>query len=92
MSGGSYNYSYSTVEDEYINRMHDVELNDLISDLVPILKAVEWWQSGDHSEEYYREIVSEFKKKWFKQTRAKRLEKLIAEECDKLKDELIKTL
>jgi hypothetical protein len=66
MSGGSYNYSYMTVEDQYSNRMHDVELNDLIKDLVPILKAVEWWQSGDHGEEYYRKIVSEFKKKWFK--------------------------
>lgn len=32
MSGGSHNYMYSRVEEEYGNRMYDKELDELIQD------------------------------------------------------------
>ena len=38
MSGGSYNYLYSQIEDEYVGRMYDIELNDMMKDLTKLLK------------------------------------------------------
>lgn len=69
MSGGSHNYMYSRVEEEYVDRMFDSQLNTMIKDLAGLLHDLEWWQSGDYSEETYRESVNKFKKKWLKQTK-----------------------
>ena len=66
MSGGSYNYIYSKLSCECEGEMRDAEMDDLIKDLCEVLHDLEWWQSGDYSEDQYRETVSEFKKKWFK--------------------------
>lgn len=66
MSGGSFNYQYSTIEYEYVGKMQDVILNELMKDLVKVLHDLEWWQSGDTSEEDYRETVNDFKEKYFK--------------------------
>jgi len=92
MSGGSYNYVYAIVEVEYANRMYDAELNNLIEDLIPILKELEWWQSSDSSEEDYRIKVSNFKNKWFGKNREEMLKRLIEEEFEKKKNELLKML
>ena len=88
MSGGSYNYLYSQIEDEYVGRMYDIELNDMMKDLTKLLKILEWWQSGDRSEEGYRKIVAEFKSKWF-ELRDERLKGYIDNACEKLKSELL---
>lgn len=66
MSGGSYNYIYSQLENECEGNMYDSEMNMLIKDLCKVLHDLEWWQSGDYSEEQYRETVAQFKAKWFK--------------------------
>lgn len=66
MSGGSHNYAYSTIEDTYVDEMHDPILNEMMRDLVNVLYDLEWWQSGDYGEEKYRETVKEFKEKYFK--------------------------
>lgn len=66
MSGGSYSYIYSSILDECENRMYDEEMNDLILDLVDVLHDLEWWQSGDISEEKYRETLMKFKSKWLR--------------------------
>ena len=90
MSGGSYGYNYSTVEEEYAGRMYDAEMDALIRDLVPVLKAVEWWQSGDTSDDSYRKAVKKFKTKWLSgDVRMKRLEEIITEQCDNLKTDLM---
>ena len=73
MSGGSYSYIYSRLEEECGGRMYDAEMNDLITDLCEVLHALEWWQSGDTSEDRYREILSDFKAKWFNGDRQERL-------------------
>jgi len=92
MSGGEYQYMYYKVEDIYCNRMHDAELNELIKDLVPVLQSVEWWQSGDTEEKDYRDIVKEFKEKWFKQDRDVRLKDIISDQCEQLKENLLKMI
>lgn len=69
MSGGSYDYMYSRVEEEYVDRMFDSQLDNMMKDLVDVLHDLEWWQSGDYSEGTYREAVKKFKKKWFGQTK-----------------------
>ena len=67
MSGGSYDYQYSTFESYYVDKMFDKELNELCKDLIKVLHDVEWWQSDDIGEEDYRKTVQKFKKKWLKQ-------------------------
>jgi len=89
MSGGSYNYRYYTIEEEYVGRMYDAELDAMMEDLCNLLHDLEWWQSGDYGEERYRETVKAFKEKWFNEDRKERLEQIIEEKCSKLKEELM---
>ena len=89
MSGGSYNYLYSTVECTYVGRMEDVELNEMMQDLVVLLKKLEWWVSADYSEEDYRATVHKFKEKWLG-TRDLHLRHLIQEELLKVSNTLSK--
>ena len=91
-SGGSYDYKYYVVDEYYNGRMFDPELNELIKDLVPLLKSVEWWQSSDTSEEDYRKDVAAFKKKWFGTPRNKRLKEIIDAEFETTKKELYKMI
>ena len=91
MSGGSYDYTYSKVEEQYVGRMYDIELDDMIKDLVPLLEALEWWQSGDTNEEPYRKIAHEFKTKWFG-NRNENLERLIRAECKRVEGSLLKSI
>lgn len=90
MSGGSHNYIYNKLSVECEGEMHDAEMDDLIKDLCEVLHDLEWWQSGDYSEDQYRETVSEFKKKWFKSDRTSRLIKsYIIDQLDAVKSQLI---
>lgn len=88
MSGGSYDYIYCKLDEECANRMYDAEMNDLIKDLCSVLHALEWWQSGDSSEERYRKCLSEFKKKWFGGDREDRLKGYIDNQINIVKNEL----
>lgn len=89
MSGGSYNYMYNRIEDEYAGKMYDSQLNAMMNDLCELLHDLEWWQSCDCSEETYRESVKKFKKKWFRQTKID-VQKQIESEFEKTKNELLK--
>lgn len=88
MSGGSYDYICYKLERECAGRMYDAEMNDLIRDLVIVLNDLEWWQSGDRSEEDYRSTLSKFKEKWFKGSRKSRLKGYIDEQINDLRDQL----
>ena len=88
MSGGSYDYTCYTFQNQYEGAMFDEEMNDLIKDLYEVLHDVEWWQSADISEEDYRETVRKFKDKWFKQDRNTRLKKYVDEKLEKTKKEI----
>ncbi len=89
MSGGSYNYMYSRIEDEYVGRMFDSQLNAMMKDLCELLHDLEWWQSADYGEETYRESVNKFKKKWFRQTKID-VQSYIENKFERTKDELMK--
>lgn len=83
MSGGSYNHSYPVIDYEYVGEMHDVIMNKMMADLVCVLHDLEWWQSGDYSEEDYRKTVEEFKQKYFKDY-TKTAKQIIVEEVEKM--------
>lgn len=89
MSGGSYNYMYCRIEDEYVGRMFDSQLDNMMKDLVDLLHDLEWWESCDYSEDTYRKTVTEFKKKWFKQTKID-VQKQIESKFERTKNELLK--
>ena len=89
MSGGSYSYIYNRVEEECVNRMYDSQLNEMMKDLVKVLHDLELWKSSDTGEETYRRTVTEFKKKWFKQTKID-VQKQIESEFERTKDKLLK--
>lgn len=88
MSGGSYNYIYIKLWDECGGAMYDAEMNDLISDLCELLHDLEWWQSGDVGEDRYRATLSNFKKKWFKGDRERRLKGYIDEQIGIVRSQL----
>ena len=88
MSGGSYNYIYSSLQEACCGYMYDPEMNDMIKDLCKVLKALEWWQSADWGEEAYRKELSRFKNKWFKKERTDRLKKYIDEQIGTVKTQL----
>lgn len=89
MSGGSYNYLYSSVEEEYAGRMLDPEMDALIEDLVPVLRAVEWYVSGDIGETAYRAKVQAFKEKWLRGKNEDVVSDIITQKCDDLKERLL---
>ena len=65
MSGGSFDYTYNYIKEMYQGEMQDSDLEELLIDFCEVLHDLEWWQSGDISEEDYRETVRNFKSKWF---------------------------
>ncbi len=75
-------------EEECLGRMHDAEMNDLITDLCDVLHDLEWWQSGDSSEECYRDTLAKFKAKWFKGDRQERLKGYIDEQISIMRSQL----
>ena len=89
MSGGSYNYEYYRVEEEYAGAMHDAELDEMMKDLVEVLHDVEWWQSSDIGEEDYRKTVKAFKAKWFNSDRGERLKPIIERKINGVRKELM---
>lgn len=64
MSGGSFDYMYFKIRDTYQGELDDPDLESLLSDFCEVLKALEWWQSGDTSEEDYRKVAKDFKMQW----------------------------
>ena len=89
MSGGSYCYMFNRIEEEYVGRMFDSQLNSMMKDLVEVLHDLEWWQSSDTGEDTYRRAVTEFKKKWFKQTKID-VQKQIDSKFEQTKNQLLK--
>ena len=85
MSGGAYDYQYSVLENYYVGKMYDVELDKMVEDLSNVLYDLEWWQSGDCDEERYRKSLNKFKTKWFGK-RDKKLRKLVCDEINKTID------
>ena len=88
MSGGSYNYICYTLSNSCEGEMHDIEMDDLIKDLCEVLHDLEWWQSGDISEDGYRKTLKKFKDKWFNESREVRLKRYIDEQVGLVREQL----
>lgn len=89
MSGGSHDYICWKIEQELVGKMRDVELDDLMQDIADLAHSLEWADSGDTSEESYKQDVKAFKNKWFKGERNERLKGYVDARIDALRSELI---
>lgn len=102
MSGGHFGYAQYGTREAFEGRFCDAELNDLFYDLFcaplwgsrtgGLAEALDLWQAGDIGEDTYREEVAKFKKKWFKQSRSKRLRGYVDQRCKELHDQLVTEL
>lgn len=92
MSGGSHDYVCFKIEDELCGKMYDPELNDLMEDIAGLAQDLEWWDSGDISEEDYRKAVRDFKKKWFCSSREERLKKYVDDTLERQRANLYKMI
>ena len=90
MSGGSMNYIYCQI-DEYAEMFQDPELIRLAKDFAKLAHDCEWMHSGDYSDGEYRKSVIDFKSKWLKKPDV-RLQKIITEEVEKVRTELLSML
>lgn len=88
MSGGSHSYLCYRIEEEYVSKMHDKELDDLMRDIAQLTHDLEWYDSGDYGIEDYQKSIKNFKEKWFEQNREERLKGYIDEAVDDLREEL----
>lgn len=88
MSGGSHNYICYSIENELCGKMHDAELNDLMSDIVELTHDLEWYDSADYGEKRYRDCVEKFKAKWFKGDRTERLKGYIDKAIEDVRKDL----
>ena len=59
MSGGSYDYTYQKIEEQYVGHMFDSQMDELMTDLVQLTHALEWWQSGDSGEASRQDVEFE---------------------------------
>lgn len=66
MSGGHYNYLCYTIEDTYEGELESPVLEEMLKDFCQLLKSLEWYKSGDTSEDDYHEDVNKFIEKWTK--------------------------
>lgn len=102
MSGGHFDYAQYSTQEAFEGVWRDAEINDLFYDLFcaplwrnrtgGLAEALDLYESGDIGEDAYREEVAKFKKKWFKQSRSKRLRGYVDEQCAQLHDRLITEL
>lgn len=84
MSGGAlFDYSYPNLEEAY-GKWQDEEMNELYGDLFTgaefsvrgyggLAQSLDFYLSGDTSEEDYRDALSRFKRKWIDRSPEDRL-------------------
>ena len=74
MSGGRYNYLYSTIFDTYHDELEHHVLNWMLEDFCMLLKELEWYKSADTSKEQYDKAVKWFVRKWIHSKETAKLE------------------
>lgn len=95
MSVGRFNYynDYLKSEmfgyggDKQINVMEDAEISELVWDVLELISAFDYYESGDTLREDYIKAKQEFKKKWFG-NRKIRLEKIVDKKIEQLREEV----
>ena len=101
MSGGHFNYQDKQLKNvmfgynhEYKNPLEDREISNLVFDVLTLLHVFDYYISGDTGEENYIKAKDEFKKKWLRNKNYSQevLTKIICEETEGLKNELLKMI
>jgi hypothetical protein len=99
MSGGHFNYQDKQLKNdmfgydhEYKNPLEDKEISNIVYDVLTLLHDFDWYKSGDTNEETYLKCKENFKKKWLRNKKYSQevLAKIIYEETENLKNELLK--
>lgn len=92
MSGGAMDHLYYRVDEHADMFLPDLEMRDLMLDLSKVLHDLEWWRSGDYSQDVYEESLKEFKDKWFKSDRSERLKSYIDSDLKETREQLYKMI
>jgi hypothetical protein len=99
MSGGHFNYMDRTLKNEMFdcnydnkrgksNPFEDQLISELAFDLFDLIYSLDYYKSGDTSEEDYLKDKAEFKKKWLKNTNDT-IKKVIEEQFTLLKNDFL---
>lgn len=68
--------------------LNDVELSEMLYDLACVMKAHDWFRSGDTGPEDYDEAKQYFKNKWFGKTQKQRIDDQVEKAAIQLKREV----
>ena len=63
MSGGAMEYLYSRME-YYTDTIPEGEFRDFYEAFTNLLRDYEWYLSGDHGEETWKDILKDFNDDW----------------------------
>lgn len=107
MSGGHFDYLYSTVQDRLFNTwgddeqnrrlalhknpFHDLEITEMVFDLCKLLYELEWYESGDTDEDDYEEERKKFRQKWLDGKRSVRTKRTIDTAINAAREDLYRT-
>lgn len=67
MSGGAFDYGYTNL-DRYFGELGDKDLEYILKDIRLVLHDLEWYKSGDISEQQYLKTVNSFKNQWIRKS------------------------
>lgn len=98
LSGGYYNFRDRDLKsdifgwnaDQAWNAFEDREISELIFDVFDLIHEFDLYKSEDNCKDAYLEAKAEFKKKWFS-NRGVRVQRVIDNAVDELRQELYKT-
>lgn len=97
MSGGHFEYKDSYLKDEIFNysnecwnALEDREISELVWDILTLIRAFDWYKSGDTRKETYLKAKDEFKKKWFS-NRGVRVRRIVDDALKEMKLDLYET-
>ena len=98
MSGGLFDYADETLKNEIFkwadkptDEFEDREISELVWDVFDLINSFDYYRCCDISKETYLKRKDEFKKKWFGDNRGLRIQKIVDESIDELRQELYET-
>lgn len=82
---GSKEQVWSANKARHMDPLNDVELSEMLYDLACVMKAHDWYVSGDTGPEDYDEAKQYFKNKWFGKTQKQRIDAQVEKAAIQLK-------
>lgn len=74
-----------------INPMEDQEISEMLWDMFCLMHSYDWYRSADTCEETYRKDVERFKKKWLGKPIKARVQKVVSQELERVREEVYRT-